>query len=78
MSDPEVTREIGPVDIRPEPVGVKYCLAHHGLREEDESGGCAWQDDERETPCQLVELYPGTQVVETYVDPFYEEDEGDE
>lgn len=60
-----------------EPIGVTYCTTHHGLREADESRGCAWQDDEPEQACQFVELYRGTEVVDTYLDPAYEEDEDD-
>lgn len=61
-----------------DPIGVTYCLTHHGLREADETGGCAWQDDAPEQACQLVELYPGTEVVATYLDPIYQEEETDD
>jgi hypothetical protein len=60
-----------------EPIGVTYCTTHHGLREADEDRGCAWQDDEPEQACQFVELYRGTEVVDTYLDPAYKEDETD-
>lgn len=42
-----------------EPVGVTYCITHHGLREADEGRGCAWQGDEPFEVCQFVELYRG-------------------
>ena len=60
-----------------EPVGVTYCITHHGLREADEGRGCAWQGDEPFEVCQFVELYRGTEVVDTYLDPAYEEDGDD-
>lgn len=42
-------------------VGIHYCLEHHGTRNEDEDGRCAWwpefaHDEEREQPCRFVHL----------------------
>lgn len=64
--DQEVRSETRP------PIGVRYCLSHSGLREEDESRGCDMRDDASVDDCQFVELFPGTQVVETYTDTWGE------
>jgi len=74
-TDPTATSETITLPITLQPVGVHYCLTHHGLRESDEDGGCAWHDDAMDERCQFVDLFPGTEVVGTYLDPMYEEDD---
>lgn len=64
--------------VRPEPIGVRYCLTHSGMREADEGRGCDWLDDDPEKRCELVELYPGVEVVDSYLDPAYEDEDDDE
>ena len=59
------------------PIGPRCCLAHSGLREEDESGGCDFRDDDSVDDCEFVDLYPGTEVVDIYHDDTNDDEEDD-
>lgn len=72
---PKVSDEIAALPVALAPIGTCYCLTHHGLREEDESRGCSWAYDEEEEACRFVDLFPGTEVVDTYLDPAFEDEE---